>query len=95
MWANAVSTDGVAKEAHLRFAKDTLSGIDYQTMIRQSLEELPKVLMVFLDGRAGNEDVILVNKDEVEATTNTVHKPLKGLCGISEAEWHATELKKG
>ena len=91
MWANLIITDGVAKKAQLRFAKDTLSGVDDQTVIRQTLKEL---LMVLLDGTAGNKDIILVNKDEVEATVHTVHKLLKGLFDIPEGERHATEFKK-
>ena len=50
--------------------------------------------MVFLGRTAGNQDVILINKDEVKAPTNAVHKPLEDLCGISESEWHATEFEE-
>ena len=90
----AGSTDGMAKEVYFRFAKYTLSGVDDQTVIRQFLKELPKVLMVLFGGTAGNQVVIMINKDEVEATANTVNKPLKGLCGIPDSKRHVTEFKE-
>ena len=60
----------------------------------QLLEEKMQVTPVLLGVEAGHENVVDVHKEEIfEFPTDLVHKSLRCLCCVLEAEGHAEELE--
>ena len=43
---------------------------------------------------AGNQNVIQIDKDALQATQNAIHQALKRLGRVLEAEWHPQELEE-
>jgi hypothetical protein len=51
------------------------------------------MLLVLRERPGGNEDVVQVDKAEVESLQNVIPEVLEGLGGISETEGHEGELE--
>ena len=58
----------------------------------EPVEEGGQVALVLLGISAGDQDVIEVDEQEVEALAHGVHEPLKGLCCVPESERGPEEL---
>ena len=83
----------MTKEIQCWDSKDTLTHINQEAIIAQSLQDLLKVSRVLFPIAAGNEQVINVIVAEGKATQDFINKPLKCLRSISEVKWHPEELK--
>ena len=69
--------------------KNTFGWLDDQTMFHEMIKEKGEVTLVLLFILAGYQDVVKVDKNEVEITTHPIHHPLEGLCSILQPEGHA------
>lgn len=63
-------------------------------MFPETFKDEAQVLLVLLRSGTGDEDIIYVCITEVQTSEHLVDEPLKGLCCIPQAEWHAAELKQ-
>ena len=89
---DASGRDLVAEERDLGGAEDALGGVEQDAVAGEALEDLPQVLQMFVRSRAGDEDVVHVAEDVVEATQDLVHKPLEGLSTVAKTIRHPEEL---
>ena len=81
--------DVVSEEINGGLSKRTLFRIDKDTVGSQDGENLVKVMVeMLLEGRAGNEDNIQVNKCKREILEDVVHEALESLGSVAEAIRH-------
>jgi hypothetical protein len=69
----------------LSCSEDAFSGVDQDPVRCELLEELPKVLAVFLRCSGVHENIVKVCKAEVEVPQD-VHEALECLGGVAEAK---------
>ncbi len=86
--------DVVAKEFHLRHSENTLLLVDDQPSRLEPLEQGPQVPPMLGSGAAPDDNIIQVDKYEVQPGQESIHLPLEGVSGVAQAEGHPQELEK-
>ena len=71
----------------------TLGDVYDEAVFLEPLEKEVKMLFVGLSVFAGHQDVINMDKGELQTPTESVHQTLKGRGCIIQAKWHAEEFK--
>ena len=90
---NSGGVDNVAEVFDLAGSQGTLLPIDAEASLVEASEDFVKVNKVLVEGRAGDQNVVQVNKNSIHITQNTIHKPLKSLSAVFEAKRHPQKLK--
>ena len=62
--------------------KNSIWRVDYDTVVPQTLKNLPEMLVVFFWVLAGNQEVIDVYVAKVEASQNLINEPLECLAAF-------------
>ena len=63
--------------------ENALGRVQKNAVILELSEEGAKVLVVFLEGTAKDNDVVDVGKAEIQVFKDIVHETLEGLCSVS------------
>ena len=83
---DAGGRDGVAEKINGLLAKGALGRVDHQSKLPQALAILLEMDKMLLHVGAGDEDVVKVNEDEAQPSTNPVHHALKRVARIAQAK---------
>lgn len=86
--------DVVSEEIQFSDAEEALVGVDNDAMCGETVENSSQVPEVLLGSGTGNEDIINVCVGEGDTSEDVVHKSLKRLCCVSQAEGHAHKLEQ-
>ena len=81
------------KEAEEGCPQYTFTGVDLEPVVLETGENLTEMTLVLLCGDTGDQNVIQVGVREEKTMKDLIHEPLKGLCGVPQAEGHLQELK--
>ena len=93
-WCDTSCRDVVSEEGEAVHAEGALGGVEKHTVAGESAEDFPKVLDVLCDVGAGDQNVIHVHKDEVEAAEDVIHESLERLRAVAQSVRHAQELER-
>lgn len=84
----------VAEEGEGGLGKGALVQVDKEAVGFENVEKLGEMREVGRKIKAGNKNVIQVDKKEGKAMEETIYEPLECLGGILEAERHFEELEE-
>ena len=84
----------VAKEIDRRLGKGPFGEDNKEAIRGEDREELLEVGKVFLEGRAGNQDIIKINENKGKVMEDVVHHPLECLSRVAEAKRHGEGLEE-
>ena len=72
----------MAEKRDFRDAKDTLVAVDGEASGQEARENQAKMTGMLDWVRAGDQDVIQINKDEIQTTEDIIHQALECLSGV-------------
>ena len=91
---NTGASDAVAEKIKAASPELALGDVYDEAVFLQPLEKKMKMLFVGLSVFAGHQDVINIDKGELQTPTDSAHQALKGLGCIFQAKWHVKEFKE-
>ena len=86
---DALCRDVVAEELQVAHAEYSFVHVKEQSEASQGMEQAPKIALVLHGGGGGHQDVVNIN-----LTHDVVHRPLKSLRRVFEAERHLDEFEE-
>ncbi len=84
----------MAQKLHAGSPELALVHVQQKAALTQPLQNQAEMVEVCLLVRTGNEDVVLEDKDKVQAGHQPVHQTLERLASILQTKGHAQKLPK-